>query len=153
MTNEIDVGPLHVLRVVLEIGEYLKYSGSYFETTPKGVSRLEDSRAGKFTKNFFLAYFMEFNLAYHSKGKDWSEIQETITYSLYQVSRFDDWWYDKGEFINRLIIYTIRKKAEKENENMLDFYYKSRVLAPLKRFGLVVSRGPDESTIFGNEQE
>ena len=68
--NEQDVPPLHILRVVLEVGDFLDLSGGAFHPTSKAISRLRPCRAGDFLKELFLTYFKEFNIAYFPRGKE-----------------------------------------------------------------------------------
>lgn len=138
--NEADVPPLHILRPVLEVGDFLKLSGGSFSPTSKATNLLQPGRTGEFMKELFLTYFKDFNIAYFTRGKEWKEIQDTITYTFYQLSKYDEDWHLKSEFIEPLIIHTIKKLADEDDWPSLDYYYSARVLKPLKKFELVESR-------------
>jgi len=151
--NEQNVPSLHILRVVLKVGDFLELSGSSFQPTSKAISMLRPGRAADFLKELFLTYFKEFNISYFSRGKDWKEIQDTITYTLYQLSKFDKNWHGKWEFIEPLIIHVIKTKAEEENDDSLDYYYSSRVLKPLEKFELIESRLVGEGEFYEKDEE
>jgi hypothetical protein len=151
--NEQDVPPLHILRVVLEVGDFLNLSGGTFHPTSKAISLLRPGRAGDLLKELFLTYFKEFNIAYFSRGKEWTEIQDTIPYILYRLCRLDEDWHRKEDFIERLIFHTVRKKAEEEGESSLNFYYSSRVMKPLEKFELIESRRVGEGKLHEQEKQ
>lgn len=146
--NEQDVPPLHILRVVLEVGDFLEKSSGNFRPTSKAISLLRPGRASGFLKELFLTYFKEFNIAYFSRGKDWTEMQDTITYTFYQLSTYDEGWHPRSEFIEPLIIHKIKKLADEDDWPSLDYYYSSRVLKPLKKFELVESKSFGEQHYY-----
>jgi len=151
--NEQDVTPLHILRVVLEVGDFLEKSGGSFHPTSKAISLLRHGRAGGFMKELFLTYFKEFNIAYFSRGEDWTEIQDTITYTFYQLSKYDEDWQPEDQFIEPLIIHTIKKMADEDDWPSLDYYYRVRVLRPLEKFELVESRLVGEGEPHEKDEE
>ncbi|MBS3792971.1 hypothetical protein KGY77_10075 [Candidatus Bipolaricaulota bacterium] len=151
--NEQDVPPLHILRVVLEVGDFLDLSGGSFQPTSKAISMLRPGRAGDFLKELFLTYFKEFNIAYFSRGKEWTEMQDTITYTFYQLSKYDENWHPKDEFIEPLIIHTIKKLADEDDWPSLDHYYSARVLKPLEKFELVESRLVGEGEFYEKDEQ
>lgn len=151
--NEQDVPPLHILRIVLKLGDFLELSGKSFHPTSKAISLIRPGRASDLMKELFLTYFKEFNIAYFSRGKDWTEIQDTITYTFYQLSKYDNNWQDWLDFIDPLIIHVIKEKAEEENEDSLDYYYSGRVLKPLEKFELVESRLVGEGEPYEKDEE
>ncbi|MBS3788931.1 hypothetical protein KGY79_12155, partial [Candidatus Bipolaricaulota bacterium] len=101
----------------------------------------------------FLTYFKDFNIAYFSRGKEWTEMQDTITYTFYQLSKYDENWHPEDEFIEPLIIHTIKKLADEDDWPSLDYYYSARVLKPLEKFELVESRRVGEGKFHEQEEQ
>lgn len=151
--NEHDVRPLHILRVVLEVGNLLKRTGSTFNITSHARSLLEPGKGGKFMKYLFLTYFRDFNIAYFTRGEELPEIQDTLPFIFYQLSLLDESWHERKSLIDRLILPSIRDKAEELGEDLLWMDYSIKVLRPLVKFNLLETRRVGEGKRYEQKVE
>jgi hypothetical protein len=144
--NESDVVRLHILRVVLEVGDLLTEKNGAFTATTKAEDFLDSDNPSEFMVYLFETYFKNFNISYYSRGREWPEIQNTLPFTFYQLSEFDSEWKDENEILDRVTLPVIEEKAEEIDEQFLSLHYSTRVFRPLIRFNLLEKRKIESDT-------
>jgi hypothetical protein len=117
-----------------------KNKGRYH--VPKNrVLLLEDENAGKLYRNLFVTHFNDFNLAYGDYGEEHPEVQDTVGYTVWALGQEAREWKSADELAATVSLPAVRQ--ELRDEWWVDapgVLLSSRVLFPLKRFGLVETK-------------
>ena len=85
--NESDVWPLHVVRVICQIGGLVRKRHKRFVVTRKARELLPEHRAGALYHHLFDTMFRRFNLDYLTNVAEVPGIQETFPYELYRIGQ------------------------------------------------------------------
>jgi hypothetical protein len=136
--NELDLFPLHKIRLLLELDGLIRKTKGIFKVTKKGKDLLSDANAGELYAQLFYTKFRKFNLAYMHLGSERSDIQETIAFAFYQISKQVDDWKNVDTLPEKLFLPMVIEQPDPPiYEGHLASLCKSRILNPLEEFGLV----------------
>ncbi len=136
--NEQDVKKLHVLRVFLEVAELIRRRKNKWHVSSTGKQLINPGRGGEFYFYLFKQYFRQFNIEFFTVGREFPEIQDTVAYMLYRISRLKNNWYTRDEISQKITAPIVKKRIKDENgSEIFQFIISSRVLTPLNRFGLL----------------
>ncbi len=142
--NELDVGPVHVLRLVLTMAGLLRRTKGIFKTTNRGKELLKEERAGELYGLLFSTYFRKLNLSYMSFGPEAPAVQHTIAFSLYMLSKHADDWIKLETLAPFLLLPAARGQLYQPGRSDTGIYFNSlvcyRVIQPLESFGLLELR-------------
>jgi hypothetical protein len=141
--NEMDVFPLHVLRVVLGLAGLIRKWKGAFRVTARGRALVPEDRAGELYAQLFRTFFRTFSLAYVDRmGAEHREIQDTIAFSLYRLAGLADDWTRTDILAHEIVLPDVAASVPPDHYGLdrLSWMVESRVLRPLVRFGLLEHR-------------
>jgi hypothetical protein len=139
--NELDVFPLHVLRLVLDLAGLIKRRSGKFSLTRRGGEMLADERSGELFVLLFRTTFRKLNLGYLDRNEPIPDFQHTLAYVLYRLSRVADAWERPEELIGRVVLPYLRARLPPEPYyDPLALVLELRLLRPLEGFGLIEKR-------------
>ena len=136
--NEQDVGPLHDLRLVLELAKLLVRRKGMFCLTRKGRAMATEERAGALFTLLFETTFRSLNLAYRDRLPELPEFQGTIAFPLAVLAREPAGWLPYHRLVPRLLLPSLADQLP--TGDVLDyreFLVRLRLLERLHDFGLV----------------
>ena len=148
VVNELDLWPLHALRVVLQRAKLLTRRKGSFRTTRRGRELLADARAGELYEHLFRTFFRDFNLAYLSVRADdrFEQHQPMVPFVLLRLATLDQAWRRVHE-LTPLLIPTLDPDEDRFGFSRdaaglpyVFFKFRLRFLAPLEWFGLLEGR-------------
>lgn len=147
VVNELDVWPLHSLRVVLQRAKLLMRRKGAFHAAPRGRELLAEARAGELYAHLFRTFFRDFNLAYLSvRGDDpYEQHQPMVPLVLLRLATLDQAWRRVHE-LAPLLISTLDPDEDGLGLGRdvslphAFFRFRLRFLAPLEWFGLLEGR-------------
>lgn len=141
--NEMDLFPLHVLRVVLGLAGLLrKWKGS-FRVTARGRALQSQDRAGELYALLFRTVFRRFNLAYLDRmAGEHREIQDTVAFALYRLGGLADEWTRTKALAREIVLPDVAASVpiDQFGWDRLPWMVETRILRPLGRFGLLELR-------------
>jgi len=138
--NEMDIWPLHKVRLVAEYGKLTAQRNKRLAVTKLGRELLADARAGELFRRLFLTYFRTLDLCYLVHMREMPEIQATLALTLWRLEQVAEKWRAvKGIagqiFPPRLTAHIVGQQRSEFDDP--DFFVTTYVLTPLKDFGLV----------------
>ncbi|HEX9582191.1 MAG TPA: hypothetical protein VF970_13900 [Gemmatimonadales bacterium] len=154
--NELDVWPLHSLRVVLQRAGLLARRKGAFRATRTGRDLMEEPRAGTLYAHLFRTFFRDFNLAYLSAGGDdrVEANQPLVPVVLLRLATLDRSWRRVHD-LAPILIPGLDPDPEKwgfsDDAARLAyafFTFRLRFLAPLEWFGLLEGRSVPSAVRF-----
>lgn len=145
--NEIDVWPLHTLRVLLDMaGMIRKYKGK-FVPVKKNTHLMKEAHAGKLYQKLFSAFFKQMNMAYLTNSDPMPYQQDSIPYILFRMQFMEDEWHSIGNIMENVFLDDARfefySTLNPYTTPALQFYY--HIMLPLKYWGLIEVRGANKS--------
>lgn len=146
--NEAQIGMLHWLRVVLTRSGFLRKDKGRYHVPKNRVLLLEDENAGKLYRDLFVTHFNDFNLAYGDYGDEHPEVQDTVGYTVWALGQEAREWKSADELAATVFLPAVRQ--ELRDEWWVDapgVLLSSRVLFPLKRFGLVETKTAGDDAV------
>ena len=144
--NEQDVWPLHVLRAVLEAGEFITLDRRSFEVSDGGRSFLWDELAGEAYARLFEVFFRTFDLAYLDRLGPFEILQATVPVCLYVLSHEAPKWRTAEHLVPYMVHpRTRRRLPERRWANFQVGLLEARVLKPLASFGLLQMRQREDA--------
>lgn len=145
--NELDVWPLHLTRILLELAGGVKRKKNDFSLTNSGKKWTEEKQAGTLFRMLFTSHFLRLNLAYLDRLVDNSPLQTTIIYSFFQLSRQADSWQPVTELANRIVLPSTIENAPQDNPyyNLLVEQVYRRIFLPLVDLDLLELRTGEEN--------
>lgn len=141
--NELDVKPLHHIRVVCKSTGIIKLQKKKFIVEKKYIELLDDKNAGKLFYLLFFGYFRKFNIGYVDGMPDFNCIQDTIPYSLYRLSKIGKKQVDINKLKKQLFLPAVLNELNDEYGSSADvideitWFVETRIVKPLELFGLV----------------
>ncbi len=138
--NEMDLWPLHKVRLVAEYAKLTARRNKRLTVTKLGRELLADARAGELFRRLFLTYFRTMDLCYLVHVRELPEIQATLAITLWRLEQVAEHWRAvKGIaqqiFPPRLTAHIVgQQHSEFDNP---DFFAITYVLSPLRDFGLI----------------
>jgi hypothetical protein len=137
--NEQDVFPLHVVRLLLGLSGLLTLKKGLFSATKKGEKMLKKDEAGVLYHSLFKVMFKKLNLAYLDRMPPVPSFQETISYSLFLLSKMGKTWERTDEVAPKIVLEPVRQ--EMENTRIpVHWFLSNRLFRPLHEFGLLEQR-------------
>lgn len=149
--NEMDVWPLHILRLVCTLAKLVRKYKKRLVATKLGLSLLAEERAGQLCAKLFDAHFTEFSLAYLDGLPDeYGTVQDFFPYSLFRLSLLDaDKEYAISDLPAVLLPPSLVEDLDSFNEHVkAEHYIQHRFLRPLEKFGLLTIRRTKEPGDF-----
>jgi len=143
--NESDIWPLHIARVVCQVGKLVRKYKKRFVLTRKGRELLPEEHAGGLYHHLFHTMFREFNLDYISHHADVPAIQATLPYALYRISQLplgQD--HDIEDLVPIVFVPAVQLEISQvwSHEEAQEWLLEDHVLRPLESLGLVqIGRG------------
>lgn len=151
VVNEMDLWPLHILRLVCSLAKLIRKFKKRYVITKQGLSLLAKENAGQLCANLFDAFFTKFSLAYLDGLPDVHDtIQGFFPYSLYRLSLLDaDKEYSISDLPAVLLPPLLVKDLDLINKYVkAEDYIRYRFLRPLEGFGLLTIRRTKEPGDF-----
>lgn len=102
--NQTDAPFLLLLRHLLPAAGLLSYRKGEFQLTKRASTLLVDSHAGALNALLFRKFFLRINLAGFDRLPDAPQIQNTVGYAFYQISRWTDSWFDLADIAPGLFL-------------------------------------------------
>lgn len=140
--NEDDLYWLPILRHVLLFGKLLvKRKGLVI--TKQGRELLDDTRAGSLYAELIRTFFRVYDLRSMGADERHAGLQQTIAYTLYQLSRVKPEWTSAEELAARAWLESARDPMlewERQSGDLRYFTFRRRVLDPLAMFGVLERR-------------
>lgn len=138
--NEQDVWPLHIVRVLLEVGGLIQRRKGVFRATRRGRALVEERRAGELYAHLFRTHFQELNLAYVG-GPEAPLFQRTIAATLFFFGQKARDWMTPEELAPEVILPQIYQEyASTRFPGRPEFILETQLLMPLEEFGLAEAR-------------
>jgi len=141
--NEEDVPSLADLRYVLLFGKLIRKHKGAFHVTKLGQKLLEEDNAGKLYAHLFRTFFITFDLIVLDGVGECPGLQETIAYSFSVIKKSAGDWVLLDDILPVLFLPGIARNIPVSNYSGTSYapiVAETRVLRPLKRFGLVETR-------------
>jgi len=141
--NELDVGPLHHVRLVCESSGILKLQKKQFIVQKKYIELFDDKNAGKLFYLLFFGYFRKFNIGYVDGMPDFDCIQDTVSYSFYRLSKIGKKQVNINKLKKQLFLPAVLNELDDEygfgtdTIDEITWLVESRIVEPLELFGLV----------------
>jgi hypothetical protein len=138
--NESDVWPLHIVRVLCQVGGLVRKHRKRFVVTRKGRELLREERIGALYHHLFDTMFRQFNLAYLTRVDQVPGIQETFPYELYCIAQLP---LEQAHEIEDLVPVVFRPVVREEisaytsRSDAPQSLLKDLLLHPLEGLGLV----------------
>ena len=145
--REQDVGELHLLRLLVERAGLIRSAGLWFELTPLGRAMLEPGRRGTLQALLFRYAFWDMDLSrfvrVHPRGLPGWWPQGEIGVILWGLSAVAEDWQNAATLT---ALCTIPDDALPDTRRSLACtMFVWRILWPLRWFGLLEYRGPEET--------
>jgi hypothetical protein len=137
--NEVDVFPLHVIRIVCENAGLIHKRKNRFLFVKKHQDILSEEKAGELYHLLFNAYFRQFNLAYLDRMAELDCIQQTIAYSIYRLGEICKDYSDIEELYGEVFLPAVLQDIEEETTEYLkkEWFLIRRIIDPLVELGLL----------------
>jgi len=144
--SETNVWPLHILRVVAVLAGLLKLQNGYFLVTAKAIRLLKELKAGELFVLLFRTYLRKFELRNLDRMDYLPEVQDTLVYGLYVISRHGRDWQDIKQFTKRLFLPAVASQIPTNyyGDDLAEWVASSRILRPLEGFGLIERQYEDK---------
>lgn len=146
--NELDVFPLHLLRLVLQLaGLVRKRKG--FLISREGLALLDDGRAGELYTLLFRTFFRDLNLGYLDRFPLVEWLQAAVSFALYALARVPAEWAEPQKLAE--MVWPPNLQFDEPAPELearipgIGWLYAgqataTRLLQPLSRFGLLERR-------------
>ena len=145
--REQDVGELHLLRLLLERAGLIRSGGLWFEVTPLGRAMLEPGRRGMLQAILFRHAFWDMDLSrfvrVHPRGLPGWWPQGEIGVILWGLSAMAEDWQNAATLAALCSIPDDEMPETRGWSASTMFVW--RILWPLRWFGLLEYRGPEET--------
>ncbi len=137
--NEMDVFPLHIIRVICEAAGLVHRRKDKFLVTQKHQKLLSDENAGKLYHLLFVTYFRKFNLAYQGRLPELQGVQQTIAYSFIRLMEICRDYQSIEGLQNEILLPAVLDEVEDELSGMIfvEWVIVARIIQPLEKFGLL----------------
>jgi len=150
--NEFDVGPLHIIRLVLQLSSLLRLAKGSFRATRKAEQLLEIERSGVLYALLFRTYFRKFNLSYLSVMPEVPALQHTIAFSFYMLSKHANTWRKLETLTPFSVLPVVSAQIYESRRSDAGIYFNwiilERIIRPLETFGLIEVRKGDSSGVL-----
>lgn len=148
--DETDVWLLHGIR------ELLTLSGLVVEEDGDSIIRfnedleylLEDEHAGELYRRLFSTYFKEMNLGYLGSTFEFSHLQYSVPFILYQLREYAQDWMPIDELIHEILLFSVKLELQFGEDGGIEIEQNllyDDLFAALERFFLLESRSTSSS--------
>lgn len=143
--REEDFIQLNVLHIILELAGFLRLSKGRFILSPKGRKYFSE-KPGELFRLLFMTYLLKFNLSYllFRWPGEYREIQNTINFSIYMVSKLCGDWISPADFSRRVLCDGLRLDMKYEMDGNEPYWKRDLMwahsvmfLMPMLNFGLL----------------
>ena len=145
--NEQHIFDIHKPRVLMQLSGLLRLKKGYFHVTKKGAEMFKEESAGELYSTLFRIHFTKYNISYLDRLPDCNELQKSIAYTFYRLSKCANDWIDVEKIPQEILMPAVIK-AIRINTPQYDWtlgIISLRVLEPLEEFGLIeLEYAPDE---------
>ncbi len=137
--NQNDVPFLELYRHLLPQAGLLLFRKGEFRLVKRTNTLLTESSAGDLFRLLFRTLFLRINLEALDRLPEAPQVQHTIGFSLYQMSRMAESWIELADIAPSLLLPTILRSLPvlSWSQDASLNYVRSRILRPLKDFGLI----------------
>ena len=137
--NETDAGPLHVIKVVCEVGGIIKKRSKRFFVVKKYIDLLSDEKAGELYYQLFYAYFKKFNLGYCDGYPKFESMQRTLNYTLYRLSQVCENYQPIEKLYREILLPKVREEIgqTRSTTGERNWLLEIRIIRHLVKFGLL----------------
>ena len=145
--NEMDVWPLHLVRVVSELAGFVKRRKGRFYLTKAGRLLLSEDQAGALYRKLFITYFRRLDLRYVFHLREVPSIQDTMAVILWRLDTVvRDWVPVKGLAHNVLMLRVLEelRAAMTYPHDTEEWIFSGYVLDPLFNLGLIEKKDGGE---------
>jgi hypothetical protein len=156
VVNEMDLWPLHLVRVVAELAGLVARRSKRFQLTRVGRELLSDDRAGALYRRLFLAYFRRFDLHYAFHSRDVPLIQQSMAVILWRLDTVArDFTPARGLARQILMprVYGQLHAAMVSSYDKEEWILAGYALQPLLDLGLLERKSPGERRIITEHDE
>jgi SEC-C motif len=137
VVNEEDIGYLHLLRVVLEIGGLVKRRKSLWTATREGDRFRDRDRAGALLAHLFETVFRRLDLRGMDAVTAGEGFQYQVPFALHRFRDVGQVWATPAELAGRLLLPFVRESIPpSEHVDSAAILLERRFLAPLENLGL-----------------
>ena len=135
----MELWDVHLIRVILGLAGLIELKRKSYRLTPQGQFLLQDQQAGKLYALLFRVFFRKFSLDYLDLAIELRCIQDTLPYTLYQISKRMDRWKILNEDLVQDILFPAAAILAPKDFEYPDWVeaLEIRVFDPLELFGLV----------------
>lgn len=140
VVNEQDVWPLHMARVLAELGKLVAKRKREFVLTKLGRALLPGDHAGALFRHLFLTYFRKLDLRYVAHLRDVPEIQSTMAITLWRLAETAGDWRLVNGIAREILPPRVRERmldAMVSDYDTEEWIVSSYVLTPLRDLGLL----------------
>ncbi len=137
--NQDDVPMLLLVRHLLHITELVTLEKGEFQLAPQTGSLLADDSEGVLYALLFRALFLRINLDAFDGLPEAPQVQKTIGFSIYQLSKISKEWINLEDIAESLFFVELLKTlvAREYSRPPAITYSEMRIVRPLHKFGLV----------------
>lgn len=137
--NEIDVFPLHIVKIACESAGIIHKRKNKFLVIKKVQSLVSEEKAGELYHLIFNGYFTKFNIGYLDRLSDLHCIQNTIGYSFYRLKEIADSYIGVKDLVDTILLPAVRQEviAELTKQMRIEWLLVARIIRPLEGFGLL----------------
>lgn len=138
-TSERQCTPVHNIRILLEAARMVRVYKGKLLVSKRGRHFLDPARAGELQAELFITLATKFNLAYFDGAPDYPGVQDTYAFILYALSRVAREPVGVSIACEAAFLPDVAVDfMEFEYFSHKDFVFHTRVLRPLRDFGLIV---------------
>jgi len=138
--NELDVWPLHIIRITCEMAGLLIRRRSRFLATRKARELLADDKAGALYRRLFIACFRRVNLDYYSRfANEFPGIQQSFAVILWRLRDLAEDWVSAAGIIPRILLPSVLSEVKNGcvRRDNIPYIVSGHVYIPLTWFGLL----------------
>lgn len=155
--NEKDIGPLHMVRVLLEGAKLTAVANGRMRIMREGLGMLADDRAGALFARLFRSLYFGVNTDYFDALPEVPGLKESVAFSLYKTQQLaNDWQRTKTLAPQIFLPYVLQEMPPIYTDcpDSVTYYAEARVFWHLARFGLLERRSvPDPAALLKRADE
>ncbi len=138
--NEMDVWPIHIVKIICEMAGFIKKRSGKFYVVKKHQKLVAEENAGELYCRLFHTYFRKFNLSYGDRLPSAECIQSTIAYTFYRIGKIADHPVNMDNIESKIFLPAVCSEIYDENASpyfRMEWLIRARVIHPLEQFGLI----------------
>ena len=137
--NEIDVFPLHIVKIVCEAVGLIHKRKNKFLVTKKHQHLISEENVGELYYLLFSSYFTKFNIGYLDRLAELDCIQHTVEYSFYRLKEIADSYIGIKDLVDKILLPAVVQEviAGLTEPTRIEWVLIARIIRPLEGFGLL----------------